>query len=839
MSPRNNSVFSNQNRRPSFEPPKPSFDQKTEPTISRTPSPTDHLMTEETIATPQRKKGFFSNLKSKSKARRTSSSRSRNGSLTSSFGSAASYGAPNQSRSSMNQISLNSSNHSSAAVEHLQGCNCDTDDDATAELKSTASSNVKSSMKSGVSDNTAVSNGGRPRTVRINSETQSNTSMSSLMSCSDSDRNLFSYTDQLYSAPNMQRAGQRRSHDDVIEENEVLGGDTDLEDDDNDEGGEVVVSRRRALSIASSASDDMSNELDERYESEALLDQLGDKPSAEELSNITKTRVNEVIQERSMADRRKFAVIPRYTKSDLKIEKHLGKGSFSDVFSVSVTIRESQQNGIGIGQGMSPELNNRIQARIDNGMRRRQPNVDMNRRATSGAFEYKPVNKSTVLPFKVGEGDGFERSSSSSEDDLDREINAKFGGGNNDRPSDDEEDLDKLIDAKFGPPSDDEDSDEDDLDKEIDIKFAEGNRSSSAPPPLASVDFDKFFEAKFGAGRRPSLEATMESVNETSDEDKADAVQQFKPPQLSRPPPRRQRRVTTDLGSSVCVSSLGNINSGGTRRQLAMKCLHPISRSNSRKFMIGVEDLVHETLLLSSFNHPHIIKLHGRAELSEGYFILLDKLKDTLDDRIKDWRKKYPLSSKNPPSLQQLKVATVLAETMAYLNDRNIVYRDLKPPNVGFDSMGFLKLFDFGFAEELVDDEPLEDRAGTVRYMAPEVGFDLGHRTPADVYSFTICLWEIFSLKKPFAKIKSTKEFNKIVFEDGVRPKLGRHWPEDIKEELEKGWSKFPTQRPSMKDFAESLKEWQRLVPTRPKHDMGQGLRASFVRGMSKRISWE
>ena len=264
--------------------------------------------------------------------------------------------------------------------------------------------------------------------------------------------------------------------------------------------------------------------------------------------------------------------------------------------------------------------------------------------------------------------------------------------------------------------------------------------------------------------------------------------------------------------------------------------------------MIGVEDLVHETVMLSSLDHPNIIKIHGRANdfisrsssesvrLSDGYFILLDKLQDNLDDRIVEWRKKCRNSSKHPPSMQRVKVATAVADAMSFLHERNIAFRDLKPANVGFDGKGVVKLFDFGFAISMgSDDDLLYDRAGTIRYMAPEVGLDMGYGLSADVYSFSILLWELFALKKPFSKMKCASDFIKTVFQKGERPTPGKNWQPEIKELLKDSWSSYPNGRPSMKDITRSLQrlQHQTLASSVSQDDLGRSLRRSVLNKFS------
>ncbi len=570
-----------------------------------------------------------------------------------------------------------------------------------------------------------------------------------------------SLTDMFYSSPTRDHT-RKPSRDITIEEDEEWGGEEH---------------RHRTSSIASSsdAFTDLCNELDENYNSEALMAKLGDEPTEAELCIVAAARVTEVIQEQSIVDRTNFEAIPQYPKTDLCIGRHLGKGTFSDVFEVTLTIVENQSTTPHLlGQAMN-ELDQRIQAKFP-------VNSNQHSDERSDSFEYKPANKSRLSsvnngspsPVKTGEGHGSGNDGDSSEDDIDKYINAAFGG----------------------------------------------HRSASAPP--------------------------ADAVDE--EEDLTAELPELKPVEIRRPA-RRQRRVTTDLSSSMCVGSLSSAMASRRSRRIdvAMKCLRPQIRSNTEQFIIGVEDLVHETIMLSSLNHPNIIKIHGRAggcvsssfKLGDGYFILLDKLQDTLDDRIKDWQHKLPNGSRNPPSLQQIKVAMAAADAMAHLHDHQIVFRDLKPANVGFDSRGVLKLFDFGFAIGLnhVEGEVLYDRAGTLRYMAPEVGLDVGHGLPADVYSFSILLWEIFAVKKPFGKIK---DFTTVVFQNGERPKVGKNWPQELKVLLEDSWSTNPGKRPTMEVCKNTLEGTLRTLQRRgsiDRRDNSQVMRASLRR--SFRMSWD
>ena len=265
----------------------------------------------------------------------------------------------------------------------------------------------------------------------------------------------------------------------------------------------------------------------------------------------------------------------------------------------------------------------------------------------------------------------------------------------------------------------------------------------------------------------------------------------------------------------VCtvVVNGGQRAKGRAGHTYAMKRLRRQVCADADLFTMGAEDLVHETALLAGLDHPHIIQLRGRAAGSVaatfatrgGYFVLLEHLVETLPDRLDAWRRDGTARGGG-----RLKAAREIADATAYLHSRRLVFRDLKPDNVGFDAAGRAKLFDFGFAaglpEGLVDPTGLlYDRCGTPRYMAPEVGLEQGYGVEADVYSFGVLLWEMCALAKPFAAITKPEEFERVVFREGERPPIDKGWPSAVRRLLRGCWATAPDQRPTMKEVKSSL----------------------------------
>jgi len=142
-----------------------------------------------------------------------------------------------------------------------------------------------------------------------------------------------------------------------------------------------------------------------------------------------------------------------------------------------------------------------------------------------------------------------------------------------------------------------------------------------------------------------------------------------------------------------------------------------------------------------------------------------------------------------------------LSTALEYLHSQKVMYRDLKPDNIGFDVRGDVKIFDFGLARE-ISGSPMTDgtykmsgKTGSLRYMAPEVALEKPYNETVDVYSLAILAWEIFDMSTPF-KGYSVAMHNELVIGKGGRPKLNLKWGERLCGWLTKAWSAKISDRP-------------------------------------------
>lgn len=160
----------------------------------------------------------------------------------------------------------------------------------------------------------------------------------------------------------------------------------------------------------------------------------------------------------------------------------------------------------------------------------------------------------------------------------------------------------------------------------------------------------------------------------------------------------------------------------------------------------AVRGLQNEINMLSCINHPNIAKLILSSDDVKNPWLLEEWVDGkTLDEYIN-----------TTPTLfiNKTKLSQQLISVFDYLHSQNIIYRDLKPDNIMVDRSGNIKLIDFGLAKFIPTDDRtrMTGKAGTLRYMSPEVFHSENYGLPADVYSLGMILLYIWTGVKPFIR---------------------------------------------------------------------------------------
>ena len=163
----------------------------------------------------------------------------------------------------------------------------------------------------------------------------------------------------------------------------------------------------------------------------------------------------------------------------------------------------------------------------------------------------------------------------------------------------------------------------------------------------------------------------------------------------------------------------------------------------------NIAELKHEFTVGSTLDHPSVIKTYDFGTSANGAFMLLELFKVP--------NMKQQIISGGHKKLQH-RARTILvasAASLAHLNEKGWIHRDIKPDNFLLRDDDVVKLIDFNLARK-----PASGLSklfggktkvqGTHSYMSPEQirGLPLDFR--ADVYSFGCLVHEFLAGKPPF-----------------------------------------------------------------------------------------
>ncbi len=195
-----------------------------------------------------------------------------------------------------------------------------------------------------------------------------------------------------------------------------------------------------------------------------------------------------------------------------------------------------------------------------------------------------------------------------------------------------------------------------------------------------------------------------------------------------------------------------------------------------------------------TLDHPNVLKIFPiDAKKKSRPYIVMEYLQGrTLDAFMRDVR---PL-----PEREAVKIASRIAEALAYMHERQIVHRDLKPQNIMICDDGSIRIMDFGIAKSLkmrrLTFVGFSPTMGTPDYMAPEQVKGKRGDERTDIYSLGAILYEMCAGTTPFEGESPYAVMNARLTGDPIAPrKVNPHLTQAVEEIILHAMERNPAER--------------------------------------------
>ena len=202
----------------------------------------------------------------------------------------------------------------------------------------------------------------------------------------------------------------------------------------------------------------------------------------------------------------------------------------------------------------------------------------------------------------------------------------------------------------------------------------------------------------------------------------------------------------------------GTVRSAYRRFEKAPHKLFAIKSISKKNLSINhLNDLIKEVDIISSLDHPNIIKFYETYNDNYYFHIVMELC-----------RGKDLLSRINKGINDEKIIATIIMKilhSISYCHSKGISHRDLKPDNIIFESPDIdsdIKLIDFGLSKKFKSSEKLHSILGTPYYVAPEI-LTKNYNEKCDIWSVGIITYLLIVGDVPFKGKNNNDIFNKIL----------------------------------------------------------------------------
>lgn len=219
-------------------------------------------------------------------------------------------------------------------------------------------------------------------------------------------------------------------------------------------------------------------------------------------------------------------------------------------------------------------------------------------------------------------------------------------------------------------------------------------------------------------------------------------------------------------GGQGAVYQARDLNFPEAKRLVAVKEMHyPSTDPNQRS--VTFRTFQREANILATLSHPAIPKIFDFFDQNNRAYLVMEFINGTDLEQLLG-------KTKTLPQDNIIEWAIDLCDVLHYLHSQQpepIIFRDIKPANIMVDSLGKIRLIDFGIAKKFVSGTK-HTMIGTEGYSAPEQY--RGDVTPlSDIYSLGATLHHIITRKDP--RLEPPFSFNErpiADFDSSIMPSL-------------------------------------------------------------------
>jgi formylglycine-generating enzyme required for sulfatase activity/serine/threonine protein kinase len=229
------------------------------------------------------------------------------------------------------------------------------------------------------------------------------------------------------------------------------------------------------------------------------------------------------------------------------------------------------------------------------------------------------------------------------------------------------------------------------------------------------------------------------------------------------------------------------------------------SGEDADNFQYSLDSFEKEAATLASLDHPGIVKVLRSFEANgTAYFVMPFVDGTTLDEVMREREaKKKSFSEEELTSL-----LTKVLDALAYLHERGIYHRDIKPGNILITHTGAPVLIDFGAARQR-----LSERSLTViespGYTPFEQMQSRGKVGPwSDLYALGGTLYKAITGETPAKAADRIMEDSQVPLE--TRTELGSRYSQELLQAIDHAM------RPKLSERPQSAEEWLRILRSSP-----------------------